>query len=205
MNKIFFYIKSNFIVKILLIMGIILSSFVGALFFLSENNNSFEIENELASLKSQGYLSDNIGIEFHPFNLTRINSGNLFGEQKKLLTSDDLVNRPYLLNFWATWCGPCRAEFDDLESLWKENNLVVVGVNQGENRNLVERFIMTYEPTFEIVLDLDLNLSSTYNIRGIPVTFLIYNDKVYDKWIGPISKSRVETAVALLEENDIIK
>jgi thiol-disulfide isomerase/thioredoxin len=201
MNKIIFYIKSNFFVKILLMACLILAILVGGLFFLSENGTSYEVEN----LKSQGYLSDDIGIEFHQFNLTRIDSGTLFSDQKKLLASDDLVNRPYLLNFWATWCGPCRAEFDDLESLWKENNLVVVGVNQGENRNLVEEFIMTYEPTFEIVLDLDLNLSSTYNIRGIPVTFLIYNDKVYDKWIGPISKGRVQTTIATLEESGIIK
>ncbi len=197
MNKIFSYIKLNFFVKTSIVIGIILMLLFGLLFFLSEENTSNDIEN----LRSQGYLSDDIGIEFHQFNLTRLSSGTLFGDQKKLLSSNDLVNKPYLLNFWATWCGPCRAEFDELELLWNEDNLVIVGVNVAEETNDVEKFVEGVSSTFEIVLDQDSSFSSKYNVRGIPVTFLIYNDKVYYKWTGPISPKRVRDQIVLLEES----
>ncbi len=201
MNKIIFYIKTNFFVKILLVICLILVVLAGVLFFLIENDTSYEVEN----LKSQGYLSTDIGIEFHQFNLTRIDSGTLFNDQKKLLSSDDLVNRPYLLNFWATWCGPCRAEFDELELLWNEDNLAIVGVNIAEETNDVEKFVEGVSSTFEIVLDQDSSFSSKYNVRGIPVTFLIYNDKVYYKWTGPISPTRVRDQIVLLEESGVMQ
>ena len=201
MNKIIFYIKTNFFVKILLVICLILVVLAGVLFFLIENDTSYEVEN----LKSQGYLSTDIGIEFHQFNLTRIDSGTLFNDQKKFLSSDDLVNRPYLLNFWATWCGPCRAEFDELELLWNEDNLAIVGVNIAEETNDVEKFVEGVSSTFEIVLDQDSSFSSKYNVRGIPVTFLIYNDKVYYKWTGPISPKRVRDQIVLLEESGVMQ
>ena len=201
MNKIFSYIKSNFFVKISIVICLILTLLFGLLFLLSEENTSNDIEN----LRSQGYLSDDIGIEFYQFNLTRLSSGTLFNDQKKLLASKDLVNKPYLLNFWATWCGPCRAEFDELELLWNEDNLVIVGVNVAEETNDVEKFVEAVSSTFEIVLDQDNALSSKYNVRGIPVTFLIYNDKVYYKWTGPISLERVRNQVVLLKQSGVIQ
>lgn len=201
MNKIFSYIKSNFFIKILIVICLILTILFGVMVFLSEENTSNDIEN----LKSQGYLSDDIGIEFHQFNLSRLSSGTLFNDQKKLLASKDLVNKPYLLNFWATWCGPCRAEFDELELLWKEDDLVIVGVNVAEEINDVEKFVKAVSSTFEIVLDQDNALSSKYNVRGIPVTFLIYNDKVYYKWTGPISPERVRNQVVLLKQSGVIQ
>ena len=79
MNKIFSYIKSNFFVKISIVICLILTLLFGLLFFLSEENTSNDIEN----LRSQGYLSDDIGIEFYQFNLTRLSSGTLFSDQKK--------------------------------------------------------------------------------------------------------------------------
>ena len=113
MNKIFSYIKSNFFVKISIVICLILTLLFGLLFFLSEENTSNDIEN----LRSQGYLSDDIGIEFYQFNLTRLSSGTLFGDQKKLLSSNDLVNKPYLLNFWASLCEPCKEDMTYLNNL----------------------------------------------------------------------------------------
>ena len=184
MSRIIFMIKVNYYL-------IILTTIIAILVFLIIYFNFFREEKPVYSindLKSQGYLSADIGIEFNQFNLARLDSGTLFNNEKKFLSSNDLVNKPYLLNFWATWCGPCRAEFDELELLWQEtaklSDLAIVGVNITEDINVVKKFIQEQGSTFEIVLDPDDTLAPQYNVRGIPVTFLIYNDKVMSNSLG---------------------
>jgi thiol-disulfide isomerase/thioredoxin len=138
----------------------------------------------------------------------RLETGTLFEKDKKFLSSVDLNNRPYLLNFWATWCGPCRAEFDELEELWQEsstlNGLAVIGVNVAEDEKKAKNFVELKSSTFEILLDLDSELSNEYKVTGIPATFLIYNGEVYDRWSGPISPNRVKASLKRLQEDGIL-
>ena len=179
---------------------LILIMVIYAIFFSSASNKN--------SLESQGYLNNEIGIVFHDFNLRRLETGTLFEKEKKFLSSVDLHSRPYLLNFWATWCGPCRAEFDELEELWQEsstlNGLAVIGVNVAEDEKKAKNFVESKSSTFEILLDLDSELSNEYKVTGIPATFLIYNGEVYDRWSGPISPSRVKASLKSLQEDGIL-
>ena len=186
--------------RLILILILILIMVIYAVFFSSSSNKN--------SLETQGYLIDKTGIAFHDFNLMRLETGTLFEKDKKFLSSVDLDSRPYLLNFWATWCGPCRAEFDELEELWQEssalNGLAIIGVNVAEDEKKAKSFVESKSSTFEILLDLDSELSKDYKVTGIPATFLIYNSEVYDRWSGPISPSRVKASLKRLQEEGIL-
>jgi len=99
---------------------------------------------------------------------------NLQGGHSRL---SDYRGQVVLLNFWATWCGPCRAEMPSMEKLWqtyRDQGLVVVAVstdNGGESR--IKNFARRLELTFPILLDPDSQASDAYQVSGIPVSFLI--------------------------------
>ena len=81
-----------------------------------------------------------------------------------------------LLNFWATWCGPCREEMPSMDTLSRNfggQRLVVLAVNQRENAALVSRFIKTHGFGFPTLLDVDRRVAQSYRVYGIPVTYLI--------------------------------
>ena len=91
-------------------------------------------------------------------------------------TLDDYAGSYVLLNFWATWCAPCRIEMPALERLHlqlAERGLRVVGVDLGETPAEVERFVAETGITFEIVIDADLSTSRVYAARSLPMTYIL--------------------------------
>ena len=91
-------------------------------------------------------------------------------------TLDDYAGSYVLLNFWATWCAPCRIEMPALERLHlqlAERGLRVVGVDLGETPAEVERFVAETGISFEIVIDADLSTSRVYAARSLPMTYIL--------------------------------
>jgi len=87
-----------------------------------------------------------------------------------------LRGRLVLLNFWATWCAPCREEMPSMERLYqafKDRGLVVLAVNLQESPKQVARFMRNFRLTFPALLDADLTVTGRYQVRGLPATFLI--------------------------------
>ena len=81
-----------------------------------------------------------------------------------------------LLNFWASWCGPCRGETPELQEFFERQSpgLVVVGVNQQETVETAREFAEAFGVTYPIPLDTDGQVSSAYRVStGLPVSFLI--------------------------------
>ncbi len=80
------------------------------------------------------------------------------------------------LNFWATWCGPCRMEMPSMEKLWqdfKEEDFVMLAVNIQEESKLVSSFMKEMNLSFPVLLDEKGSVSRSYRIRGIPTTFFL--------------------------------
>jgi thiol-disulfide isomerase/thioredoxin len=83
------------------------------------------------------------------------------------------------LNFWATWCGPCRVEMPSLEAVYNkfsDKGLEMLAVNCAEDNAAVRSFIKNEGFSFPVLLDLDGRISANYGIQSIPTTFLIDRD-----------------------------
>jgi thiol-disulfide isomerase/thioredoxin len=90
----------------------------------------------------------------------------------------ELRSKVVIVNFWATWCPPCRREFPSMERLRQKlanKPLVILGVNEGENIETIEQFTSTLDvwPQFPILLDLEGDAMALWPVRGLPTTFVI--------------------------------
>ncbi len=96
-------------------------------------------------------------------------------DQPKRLS--DFRGNVVLLNFFATWCPPCRDEMPTLEALYqeyKQRNFVVLGVaGDTEGKKIVEPFVQDFHVNFPIVLDPQHKVSTQYQVRGIPTIYLL--------------------------------
>ena len=91
---------------------------------------------------------------------------------------NDFRGKVVMLNFWATWCPPCRREMPSMQRLYekyRERGLTVVAVNQFEDPDLVFEFTgrLSLEPTFPILFDRESRVSEQYGVKGLPTTYLL--------------------------------
>jgi thiol-disulfide isomerase/thioredoxin len=95
-----------------------------------------------------------------------------------------------MLNFWATWCPPCREEMPSLEAVYqdlKDKDFVVIAVNQWESPDHVFPYLgqLSVFPSFPILFDREGTVSKDYDVKGLPTTYLIDKDgKVVYRAIG---------------------
>ena len=84
-----------------------------------------------------------------------------------------------LMNFWATWCPPCKEEMPALEQLYRENRsrgLVVLGIDQGESAATAGAFAKAHGVTFPILVDGDQQYASSYVSIGLPTSVIVGRD-----------------------------
>jgi len=99
----------------------------------------------------------------------------------KTVSLSDFRGKAVLLNFWATWCGPCRAEMPFLQQVheeWADKGLVILAVNIGEGQSEVEEFMEEFGLSFLALLDTDREVALQYNVRAIPTTYFIDKEGV---------------------------
>lgn len=121
-----------------------------------------------------------------------------FGETLSLPT-----DRPAVVNFWASWCGPCYVEAPDLEATWRRyrDRVLFIGVNTQDrgNERLAEAFLDQFGITFPNVKDLDNRVGIDYGLFGVPETFFIRRDgTLQHKHTGPITAGQLEAQLEAL-------
>lgn len=95
------------------------------------------------------------------------------GEPQRLL---DHRGKPVILNFWATWCPPCRAEMPSMQRAHEtvgEEGISVIAINVGEDAETVARFLEETSVDFSIPMDVDSEVVQSYPVKGLPTTFVI--------------------------------
>jgi cytochrome c biogenesis protein CcmG/thiol:disulfide interchange protein DsbE len=102
-----------------------------------------------------------------------------YNSQEELVSLSDLRGEPVILNFWATWCGPCVYEMPYLQQVyeeWSDDGLVLLTINMGGTSSQVKEFLQDHDLSLPVLLDPNRNLAAQYNISHIPTTFFIDMD-----------------------------
>jgi len=111
------------------------------------------------------------------------------------LSLDDLHGKNVLINFWATWCGPCRQEMPMIEAAYQAYapDLVVLAVNIGEEPWRVEKFVQDLGLSFEVLMDEGNQVQSLYRVRAYPTTYLVDTQGVVRaQHVGLLSEAQLE-------------
>jgi cytochrome c biogenesis protein CcmG/thiol:disulfide interchange protein DsbE len=111
------------------------------------------------------------------------------------------VGYPVVLNFWASWCIPCQVEMPYLQQRYQSLNsrLAVIGVNAGESKSDVQKFVDDFGLTFDIGLDARGAVQKKYIVVGLPVTYFIDEQGVVRaEHIGEMSEEQLNGYLALL-------
>ena len=107
-------------------------------------------------------------------------------------------NKFYLLNIWSSWCVPCRQEHPILMELKKKTQ--IIGINYKDAKISAEKFLDEFgNPYQKIIFDKDGTTAIEWGAYGVPESFLIYNDRVLKKYIGPLNKESFKEIKSLIK------
>jgi thiol-disulfide isomerase/thioredoxin len=121
------------------------------------------------------------------------------GERDSRQSLHALRGKVVLMDFWATWCGPCRQSLPIVERLSREHakeNVAVLGINQGESAETVQSFFAGHDPGYAILSDADGAVSNQLGISGLPTVVAVdAQGKFRGALSGVVSYARLERLV----------
>jgi len=129
-------------------------------------------------------------IKAHDFNLKDLDGASV--------SLKSLKGKNVYVNFWATWCPPCKAEMVELEKLYqetKDTDLVILAIDLGENKKTVADFMIKNNYNFKVVLS-DTKTAELYKISSIPVSIFIDKDgNIVSSQIGGMSYEEMKEQI----------
>lgn len=162
----------------------------GMSIFTVKNYNNNKIQNSNNKDAKEKLETDN-KVKATDFKLKDLNGKEVF--------LSDFKGKKVFLNFWATWCPPCKAEMPAIEKLYqetKDSDVVILVVNLGEDKQTVKSFIEKNKYTFNVLLDSNQEAAPDYNIVSIPTSFFIDKDgNIVSKKIGAMSIEEMKSYV----------
>jgi peroxiredoxin len=121
---------------------------------------------------------------------------SLTGETVKL---SQYRGQPVMINFWGTWCPPCRNEMPLLQSTYEKYSpeLVILAVNVNDEIGQVERFVEEMDLTFPILMDDKGIVLSQFRVRGFPTTYFVDGDGVLrEQFIGELNQEQINAYIS---------
>ncbi len=130
----------------------------------------------------------------------------------KTVSLANLHGKPVVLNFWASWCQPCREEAPILQAAWEQyrtQGVTLVGVDYVDTESEAIKYLAEFKVTYPNGADLRSAISQAYHITGVPETYFITrkgtlldgvdgNGKAYGNWIGPIPEAALDARIERL-------
>ena len=122
----------------------------------------------------------------------------------KELSLSDLKGKKVFINFWATWCPPCKAEMPEIEKIYQEtknSDLVIVAIEIGEPLSTVKPFINNNKYNFKVLLDLDQSVATKYGISAIPTSYFINKSgNIVSKNVGAMDIDQMKASIKALDK-----
>ena len=122
-------------------------------------------------------------------------------DENKFYKEDDLKKNNYtLINFWASWCLPCRQEHPLLIQLSKEKNLKLLGVNFKDKKKQAKTFLNDLGNPYDLLTKDELGKSAVkFGVYGIPESILVNKDLIIlKKFVGPLSSEDYESIIEII-------
>ncbi len=117
--------------------------------------------------------------------------------QGDTVSLQDFRGQGVVLNFWASWCNPCREEADLLENTWRaeqDNGIAFVGIAYLDQGPAARRYLEEFNITYPNGRDKGGDISRRYAVTGVPVTYFVQPDgKIVGKFTGPLEHDRLYT------------
>ena len=151
------------------------------------------------------YLSLTRDTNYNPSNLINKDTPEfkiLSFDETNFYTRDDIKKNNYtLVNFWASWCAPCRIEHPILMKLSKLNNLIIFGVNFKDKNTQAKTFLSELGNPYDLLAkDESGKQSVRFGIYGIPESILINKElNIIQKFVGPLSIDDYNTIIKIIE------
>lgn len=170
------------------------------------------VQRNVEEKQSTDRLNEGSDVEFLPtdeglakgekapdFDLTTLD-----GEAVKL---SDYKGKKVILNFWATWCPPCRAEMPDMQKYYEEqaagSNVEILAVNlttADKGMDEINDFVEEFSLTFPIPMDTEGKVGEIYQAASIPTSYMIDTEgRVQNKIVGPMNEQMMEDFIANME------
>lgn len=130
-----------------------------------------EVEPEpevIVGMIEEGALPPKVGNRAANFTLKDLNGD--------LVSLSDFEGQPVVINFWATWCGPCEAEMPDINDAYlryRDEGLVVLAIDMAEHPDTVRSFVNYYDLSFAILMDQSQDIGNHYGARALPTTYFV--------------------------------
>ena len=130
---------------------------------------------------------------------------NLENQQGDFIKLSDYAGKVVIINFWATWCPPCRKEMPSMQRAWeifKTEDIVMLAINVGEDSDAIFAFTAEYPVDFPLIMDKTSAVTRQWRVRGLPSTYVVNPaGKIVYQAIG----SREWDAVALMDDIRALK
>lgn len=127
---------------------------------------------------------------------------NLLGIDGNVHHSDQYKGKSLVINFWGTWCEPCIREMPALQAQaekWKDKDVVVLGINVGEDQMAVENFVKQLKINFTVLLDPNKQAVQNYGISPLPSTLFVSADgKIRNIHIGQLDLATLDKQIEQL-------
>lgn len=101
---------------------------------------------------------------------------DLLGPDGKRYSLEGFRGRPVIVNFWATWCPPCRAEMPSMQRAWQQiedEGIGMLAINVGDEPEDIQQFLTEVPVTFPLPMDSDSRVAMQWPMRGLPTTFVV--------------------------------
>lgn len=119
----------------------------------------------------------------------------------ELIAANGATGQPVVLNFWASWCAPCRVEMPELQQASRDYNgrAVIIGVNQGESQATVSDFGRSENISYPLLVDDQSEVSRLYNVSSLPTTIFIDGQGVVQEvTIGILTRAVLQDRIEAL-------